>query len=215
MTVQLSDYIYYNDKEYSLLYKKNQNLVFDPCDYGFDPNCNLSDCYKGHICTYEIHDNKLFLDKLEINNKFPLKFNKKSPSKIKFLNYSKKGRLKGFKYIYKNLKFYVNYTGEILIGRFPCFYDFDYNYYNENHLESPHSFQKVYKLFFRRGKLVKIVDVSNKLEHLRKVLRMEYLHKNELNTDKMDFSYKEDEVYRRPKPLYEERYYTAEDYYKR
>ena len=114
-----------------------------------------------------------------------------------------------------NLKFYVNYTGEILIGRFPCFYDFDYNYYNENHLESPHSFQKVYKLFFRRGKLVKIVDVSNKLEHLRKVLRMEYLHKNELNTDKMDFSYKEDEVYRRPKPLYEERYYTAEDYYKR
>ena len=35
MTVQLSDYIYYNDKEYSLLYKKNQNLVFDPCDYGF------------------------------------------------------------------------------------------------------------------------------------------------------------------------------------
>ena len=57
------------------------------------------------------------------------------------------------------------------------------------------------------------VDLS--IEVFNSQFRIVRMHHNELNTDKMDFSYKEDEVYRRPKPLYEERYYTAEDYYKR
>ncbi|WP_455539141.1 hypothetical protein [Terrisporobacter sp.] len=215
MTIQLSDYIYYNDKEYSLLYKEGQIRLFNPRKYGFHPLFNSKSCYKGYICTYEIYENELFLDKLEINNKRALKFNNKRPCKFKRFNYSQNGKLEGFKYVYKNLDFNLSYSGEILIGRIPFSCDFDKNYYHENCLKSPHSFEKVYKLIFKKGRLINVINESYNLKHMRKVLRMEYLYKDKLNIKENDFGYREDEIYKVPRMYYKEEYYLGEDYYKK
>ena len=138
------------------------------------------------MCVYKVKNNELYLDRLDINSENKIKINGKEPSRVlSILTYLKDIFCFGFDYTYKNIKLKLNYTGEILIGKGNVENDFDNDYYYDECLMSPHSYEEVLKLKFKNGKLITVTNISNELDGLRKRIRKKYQNTNQ-NVEKYE-----------------------------
>lgn len=191
MTVQIPDKFKFNSKIYDLLQEDEDIFLFNPHDYGFDAYDKASFCWKGHLSTYSIKDNKLVLSKLEINNTDKVKLNNENPKRgilLSIIYNTKLGSMiDGFDYKYNNINLDIDYTGTLLIGRDEVECDFDYDYYYYNYVMSPHSYNEVIKLEFSKGKLINTIDISVDMINLRERLSTEYKNKTYYDTE-VDYS---------------------------
>ena len=179
MTLQIST-------KYDLLYEEGALRLFNPLDIGFETYSKSSMCWSGHMCVYKVKNNELYLDRLDINSENKIKINGKEPSRVlSILTYLKDIFCFGFDYTYKNIKLKLNYTGEILIGKGNVENDFDNDYYYDECLMSPHSYEEVLKLKFKNGKLITVTNISNELDGLRKRIRKKYQNTNQ-NVEKYE-----------------------------
>ena len=181
MTAQFSDFILYKGQEYFLsaiqtetLLNPNDYALFDPKEYGFNQTCGGTACYRGFWCEYEIEDDLLFLEHLNIRNEnsvYP-ELNGVSVSPAKSLNSS--GRTRKHK---KNLSFPENlgyrtyhnvhmllpFKGKMLFGAklLP-------EYTINMGFPWPFAFEKLFEGEFEEGILLNISDYSASAETIRK-----------------------------------------------
>jgi hypothetical protein len=159
MTGQASDSVVFQRKEYSLAEFEGKGL-FDPNNYGIQPQDMTTACWRGFVCTYKVYRRRLKLFNLSINiqsreyqklfDVLNIDLDPKSPEIERYDRLS-------------NLSFDVEFSGTMLIAR-----DFIQNFYVHMGFQSAFSYQNVYALEFNQGRLEKADDVSPEMEDLRR-----------------------------------------------
>lgn len=152
MTGQVSDLFLYNDEEYQIVGIDGSDL-FVPQEHGFFPKMATTACWRGFQLFYKIIDDFLVLDAMSINVDQNIKFKGIEPKKTQ----------SPLKYLYENLQFRLDFTGRILLGS-----DFIDELYVHMGFQSPQSYRKVIELDFKKGKLLTVNNLSERMENRRK-----------------------------------------------
>ena len=157
MTAQVPDSLIYNSVSYSIVGLKGEGLP-SPLDFNLMPVSPSTANWRGFIMTYTILERHLLLHEMQVTvedtkGKHPV-INEVNPE-IK-----KDGRIR---LTYKNLKLHTKFTGEILIAK-----DFIGSMYVHMGFQSPLSFETVIEVKFEEGVLIKLRNISNKMNNLRK-----------------------------------------------
>lgn len=125
MTIQIGDIYKYDEQEYKCL--RSTSVVFNPYDYGFQPESICTSCWRGYWCEYEIKDNRITLKTLhihDVNDYYPA-INGVSISPWEYmpaLTYTNEGlvpteipRYFGHE-TYERLELSLPFTGKIILG---------------------------------------------------------------------------------------------------
>ena len=158
MTYQIRDTFILNGKTYYIeQIKRTGRGWFSPYHYGFRPYHNCTACWSGYQCCYATSEGKLLLINLNINNKnddYPTFMGIPANTKNPYWHFNAS---------YNNILLDFKFTGKILIAK-----DFICEKYDE-YDECPriYMYKKVVELHFRRGKSIKVTDISNEMEHRR------------------------------------------------
>lgn len=154
MTMQITG-SFYKERVYEMLATSNP-IQFNPLDYGIKPQeCNTA-CWDGYWCDYQVSNERMMLKNLFINSEndyYPEINNVSAKADFK--------RTWGH-HLYENLNIFMEYTGEILIGK-----DFLDNYFLHTYGPEPWAYEVLEELIFDKGKLVKAVDYSEIAKKLR------------------------------------------------
>ena len=183
MTIQIGDIYKYNGQEYACLEKSNPG-PFIPSEYGFQPSKVCTACLNGYWCEYEIADDRIILQTLNIhdtNNCYPVINGVSIPSK----EFSATLMEEDEEYDptveprywstekYKQLELVLPYTGKLLLG----------DYYIGCCYAALYESKELLSLEFDNGKLIGIEDYSETAHMLRKVCKRS---KKELNVHYID-----------------------------
>lgn len=153
MTGQLSDVFIFRGEEYSLVSVKGKKL-FNPEDYKIKPVEAGSSCWRGYQAYYQIKNNKLILNQLLINMEGKsVQINNK---KAEISEY------RIFDYNYPELDLAMNFTGSIRIAK-----DFIRDLYVHSGFQKESSYETVFELDFKKGKVKKEKDISQLMANLR------------------------------------------------
>lgn len=153
MTGQVSDVFIFRGEEYSLVSVKGKRL-FNPEDYKIKPVQAGSSCWRGYQALYQIKNNKLILNQLLINMEGKsVQINNK---KAEISEY------RMFEYNYPELDLAMNFTGSIRIAK-----DFIRDLYVHSGFQKESSYETVFELVFKKGKVKKEKDISQLMANLR------------------------------------------------
>ena len=157
MTAQISDRAWYRGKEYSIAGRNGWGL-FDPEEHGLKPVGACTACYRGHVCTYEVREGRLFLDKLAIslNGPAPLLFGRGA---------DKESEHSFFSATYDRLRHPLPCTGGFLLAD-----DFIDELYVHMGFHPAWKYRVVHELKFRDGELVSEADRSREMAEFRQEL---------------------------------------------
>ena len=165
MTYQIRDTFILNGKTYFIeQIKTTGRSWFNPYHYGFRPYHNCTACWRGYQCCYAMSEGKLLLINLNINNQnddYPIFMEVTANTKSPYWHFNAS---------YNNVFFNFKFTGKILIAK-----DFLYKKYSR-YDEYPNiwQYEKVVELHFRRGKIIKVTDMSYEMEYKRQKIELWY-----------------------------------------
>jgi hypothetical protein len=169
MTAQFPDTIGFSGKEYDIA-GVNGDGLFTPQPLGLMPVSTNSACWRGYICAYQILDDALILDALNIS----LGHDEGSGKERRFVaqrgppingvspqtGAEKRSFLSGN--YYEGLHLPIHFTGGILAGD-----GFIQELYVHMGFHPAWKYCTVFELIFDQGRSVEIRDVSSNLEQIR------------------------------------------------
>ena len=174
MTAQIGDKYKYQKQEFTIV-ALSSRMLFDPKDFGLEPNSRSTACWRGYWCEYDITDEELLLKNLYIFNsegKYPpLNGVEVSPPEFKEYECYRGNRKKREKVsmpahfghrVYRDVNLPISYTGRILLGA-----DFMQEYYIHMGFQRGWAYKKLVELVFEEGVLLE----SNDLSHIAKAQR--------------------------------------------
>lgn len=160
MTGQISDSLFYKQKEYSIVGVKGKAL-FKLEDYGVEPSTICSACWRGYVATYAIRYNKLVLRDLELLL---------SPEEVREVGIhflaNRNPTSHDMGPIYKRLNVLMDFSGKLLIGR-----DFIPALYVHMGFQKPYTYSSVHEFSVSEGKVIEHRDVSTQMELIREELK--------------------------------------------
>lgn len=176
MTAQIGD-IYKKDRQEYTVVAMSAPSAFDPKDYGLEPNCSCTACWRGYWCEYNIDDDRLLLQNLFMFNKngdYPV-LNGVSISSAEYVQreaYQGGFKKRNKKIItverhwghreYKNVNLPVSYTGRILVGA-----GFIPKYCINMGFQRCWAYKTLIEFVFEEGILLDCIDHSQTAQELR------------------------------------------------
>ena len=174
MTAQVGDIYRYKGEEYKLIYRTSR--TFQPQKYGFSPKEWKTSCWDGYWCRYEITDDRLYLQHLQIMdaNGFYPEINSVACEPLEDMNMSMQSDLKydpaaiSYHYPgrrprnYHDIGLFLPYTGQVLAGA-----ERVGRYYIHLGYQRPQSYKKLTEFVFQDGILSDVIDHSHVAELLR------------------------------------------------
>jgi len=158
MTAQITDTYKYNGVEYRIIATTaTSNLGFDPEEYNLHPTAPHTACWRGYVCQYEIRNEKLYLNELNIHCD-----NKECPELFGVKPEPRRGGLYDGFYRYKRLNKLMEYTGSIILGN-DCVPEYCVNMGFQNAL----AYRNVIELNFIEGYLIEKNNYSSFVDKLR------------------------------------------------
>ena len=155
MTGQLSNIFLFKGDVYNIAGIEGKGL-FVPEDYEIETIPGGTNCWRGFQALYQIKNNKLVLDQLQINVK-------EDPKQINNQK-AKKNKSSSFMYNYNKLDLVMNFTGSVRIAK-----DFIRELYVHMGHQKTSSYKTVFELHFKKGKLKKEKDISKEMAELREL----------------------------------------------
>lgn len=140
MTMQFSDYLYYQGKKYTLIAIEKDTDLINSADFGLENNICMTCCYRGYQAEYFIEDNFLYGEKTVQGD------TERTDSKITI-------------HFQKSTKLRMNYTGSLLLARnqnerfsfadfITCYLDFD----------------EAFEFYFIDGELAEITELADAIQ---------------------------------------------------
>lgn len=177
MTAQYSDKVMYRSQEYDLAGESGSThvdssaritefdgLYFNPKSYGIELGRDRMStaCYRGYLCTYEIHNDELFLKDLRTIA---------TPSgRLNGVEVSVEGDSDDPEFYFRSVNIPICYSGGIIIAD-----DFIKELYSHMGYHPAWKYREIIELLFDSGKLTEVRDVSDKAEEYRK----KFVNKND------------------------------------
>ncbi|MGM0438701.1 MAG: hypothetical protein ACQEQD_10570 [Bacillota bacterium] len=156
MTAQIPDGIIYDGQKYSITALENE-LPFNPEDYGLNPVPLSTACWRGYYCDYIIKDNKLFLKELNIG------LDEQKPPEVLGYKPDIGSAIQEIKY--QDLNLAINYSGGIIATS-----ELVKGFYVHMGFQPPFCFENVVELIFADGNLLIATDYSEKMKKIREKL---------------------------------------------
>ncbi len=152
MTAQISDFIQWEQEDWSICALANEWPFDSKKEFGIEPQMLSTACWRGYHCKYELRENRLFLSELNIGIKG------KIPELCGITG--KKDKYRGV--IYEGLSHQIEYSGGIIVG-----IDFMRDFYVHMGFHRPHCYERVFELFIDKGRLQGAEDCTSKMEKIR------------------------------------------------
>lgn len=191
MTAQMSDRFFHQGEWYDLAGVNGKGL-FEPSDYGMEPEVTCTACWRGYIAGYELRDAQLLLKILLINaartssdeteeGKPPAEFSFRFSPNLEIIRPRDAhaapppplGKVQQprenegmFRYAYEDVDLPLKFTGGILIAK-----DFISDLYVHMGFHPAWKYKCVHELEFEDGRLTRQTDVSERLAQARQKLR--------------------------------------------
>ncbi|MDO5519779.1 MAG: hypothetical protein Q4G58_04725 [bacterium] len=160
MTAQQPDIYIYKGQHYSYITEKDKRKAtsFHPNSYGITPASICSNCSSGYFCEFEVINDKLVLQTLQINSKdntYP------AINGVLPLAPNDAPGYTGY-HVYKDLQLPVAYTNSLIIGN-----GFLSKYYIHTGFQHAWAYRNVLELTFKEGQLMGQCDHSSLIEQLQ------------------------------------------------
>ncbi|MCK5390176.1 MAG: hypothetical protein KAJ36_06785 [Candidatus Thorarchaeota archaeon] len=159
MTGQITNKFKYEGETYELVAYHGESL-YAAEDFGITPQMASTACWRGYQTFYDCVDGELILDSLHVRTEDKIAINGVVPRKNEELA---EDSWAFFNTIYENLSLKTKFTGSILLGK-----DFIREMYVHMGFQSPESFKTVIDIEVSDGNIIKITDVSARMEERRK-----------------------------------------------
>ena len=158
MTGQIPDHFRYKGESFDLVGIDGEPL-YTPKDFGISPQMASTACWRGYQMFYDCNDEQLILDHMHVRTNDKIVVNGISP------------RAPGdddetifFNTFYKNLGLKTKFTGTLLLAK-----DFISEMYVHMGFQSPESFRTVLEIHVKKGDIIEVRDLSDKMEERRKL----------------------------------------------
>lgn len=175
MTAQISDQFFFLGQQMSLAGIRGDGL-FEPADYGFEPQAISSACWRGYWCVYAVEDSQLKLKKLTIGLNKQAGVPELAGTKPSTGNKELPGRT-----VYEPEDFSVPFSGGLLLGS-----DFIQSMYVHMGFHPAYKYEMVYELIFDKGQLTETHNRSKKMAEFREMLANRELKPGlDANTDEV------------------------------
>ncbi|XXT19446.1 hypothetical protein WME94_55410 [Sorangium sp. So ce429] len=154
MTAQIDDLVAYAGADWSLA-GVNGGDLFDPVSHGFRVRAASTACWRGFVCRYELRDNALYLDGLDIalEGKAPPLLGK-MPQEPK-MPY-------GFTAAYEGIGAHVPFSGGLLLAR-----EFLHELYVHMGFHPAWKYADVLEVELEAGRIARIADCSKPMADIR------------------------------------------------
>lgn len=175
MTAQIGDIYKVKNKQFTVV-AMSAPMVFDPHDYGLEPQSRCTACWRGYWCEYNIEDDKLFLQNLYMYNRdenYPdingVSVSPKTYHDAICIREKKEEIIKiedhmGHR-LYCNVNLPVSYTGRVLVGD-----EFIKKYYIHMGFQRSWAYKVLKEFVFEEGLLLEIIDHSMMASKIRKII---------------------------------------------
>lgn len=158
MTGQISDQFKYEGELYELVGIDGESL-YSAEDFGITTQMASTACWRGYQMFYDCVNGELILDSLQVRTKDKISINGVDPKET----VDEDGNAWGFfNIIYENLSLKTKFTGSILLAN-----DFIREMYVHMGFQTPESFKKVIEIEVKDGDIIKVTDISVKMEKRR------------------------------------------------
>ena len=164
LTLQAPDQFFYDGNQLQIVGIEGAGLS-TAVGFGIETRSASTGCWRGYIMRYEIKDNQLFMEGFWVRTADgvkPPKINDTAPIQITKEYDPRWVRSLGFRYDYKDVYLKQSFTGSLLLGRKPIEGEYVHMGY-----PSPTSFMIVLKFDFDDGNLIKVEDISERIEEIR------------------------------------------------
>ncbi len=160
MTGQIANQFKYEGELYELVGIDGESL-YAAEDFGITTQTASTACWRGYQTFYDCVDGELILDSLHVRTEDKIVINGVVPKVNKELA---EDSWAFFNTIYENLALKTKFTGSILLGK-----DFDRSQYVHMGFQSPESFRKVLEIEVSDGDIIKVTDISARMEERRRL----------------------------------------------
>ncbi len=159
MTGQITNKFKYEGELYELVGIDGDNL-YSAEDFGITTQTASTACWRGYQTFYDCVNGELILDNLHVRTEDKITIKGVVPNECKELA---EESWAFFNAIYENLALKTQFTGSILLGK-----DFIQEMYVHMGFQSPESFKTVIEIEVNDGEIIKITDMSARMEERRK-----------------------------------------------
>ncbi len=159
MTGQITNKFKYEGEIYELVAYHGESL-YAAEDFGITPQMASTACWRGYQTFYDCVDGELILDSLHVRTEDKITINGVVPNENEELA---EDSWVFFNTIYENLTLKTKFTGSLLLGK-----DFIQEMYVHMGFQSPESFKIVIEIEVNDGEIIKITDMSARMEERRK-----------------------------------------------
>ncbi len=151
MTAQIPDEFRYKGEAYDLVGLDGSGL-YTPGDFGLEPFSSCTACWRGYVMHYDCVDDKLILDKMEVNLRNPVEVNGVKPVKEKGF----------FTSTYSDLGLKTNFTGTLLLAK-----EFIQEMYVHMGFQRPMAYRTVLQISVLDGEITLVEDLSERMKQRR------------------------------------------------
>ena len=169
MTAQFHDKVRYEGIDYALAGASGEGL-FSPPHYGLEPVSWCTACWLGYLASYEVSDDRLLLDRLDVCLTDPRQDQRSTSRRVPApaIEGCEPRNTSGtgdglFEYRYENMALPVAFSGGLLLAT-----DFIQELYVHMGFHPAWKYRTVHELIFHEGKLVQASDQSARIEELRR-----------------------------------------------
>jgi hypothetical protein len=157
MTAQINDSVRYAGEDWALA-GVNGGPLFDPTEFGLEPRATSSICWRGYTCEYELRDDQLFLEPVNINldGTPPVLLGREPETRRTEL---------GCAVSYRNLQAPLPFTGGLLLAR-----DFIRKHYVHMGFHPAWKYAEVIEAELDAGHVVRFLDCSRAMAEIRQRL---------------------------------------------
>ncbi len=160
MTGQIANQFKYEGEIYELVAYHGESL-YSAEDFGITTQTASTACWRGYQAFYDCVNGELILDALHVRTEDKIVINGVAPEENKELA---EDSWAFFNTIYENLSLKTKFTGSILLGK-----DFIREMYVHMGFQSPESFKTVIDIEVSDGDIIKITDMSARMEERRRL----------------------------------------------
>jgi len=157
MTAQIPDKFSYEGKAYDLV-GMDGGPLYAPQDFGITPQMASTACWRGYQMFYDCKKKQLILDQMHVRTEDNIAVNDISPKEL-----GDADEMAFFNAFYEDLGLKTKFTGALLLAT-----DFIPEMYVHMGFQSPDSFRTVLEIHVREGDIIKVMDLSEKMEERRK-----------------------------------------------
>lgn len=162
MTGQIANQFKYEGEIYELVGIDGESL-YSAEDFGITTQTASTACWRGYQTFYDCVNGELILDDLHVRTEDKITINGVVPEENKELA---EDSWAFFNIIYENLSLKTKFTGGILLAK-----DFIREMYVHMGFQSPESFKTVIEIEVNDGDIIKITDMSARMEERRRLGR--------------------------------------------